>query len=1039
MHDRFRTDLHRERHLDVDQHPARPGRPVPAQEGPQHHPGAVPLPPGRPRAAQVEPVQGPLQPGRQRLLRGQGRVVGQGRHLVQRGADGLRRGVRTPRTDRLHQPAQLAGHEAVQRGRRDPDRPAGLAERAGVGQLDQPPPGGRVRPGHTGGRQPGQLAGGGPAPGVDLLRVRDHRAQLGDQGGQAQRPRHRGERPGGAGGRRVQLVQEAGRQVLVAGDAGDDQQPPGPGDRDVEQPPLLVQQRRDRREPFRLPAGGDVDQVLDAEQGAAPAQVRPAALLHADHRDDRPLQTLGRVRGEQPDRVPGRRLRRQRVAGDLLAGQVVEQHPRAGARQPVDEAGRHVEERHHRVQVAVRRGTGRPAAPAGPLPLVAEAGRGPDRPQHLLGGAAVPGRRPGGGQQPADPPRRLPHPPPGRGPHHPVDRRHRRGDPRLPRARPARARPGSGDDLGGRGRRRTRVRGGAGIAQQSDQQPRRATGAAGDQVEPAQLLPQPAQRQRVRAAQRRGQQRQRGLLVQRVRAGLRPPGSGGAAGPVGPQPPQRAVQQPQERRHRRLRDQRHLLAGHRGGHAGHGERPAQRRQVPLGGADHHRHLPPRHPVEQVRGPQPVRHVRGLLAGRAQHVHLGATGRGAGSRPQRPVRGRAGQPDRDPPARGEQHRAGPPGGVQRDRGHRRPVGRRECVGEAADGVRVGAAEGVDRLVRVADRDQLVGPVRQHPEQLLLRRVDVLILVDEDPPAPGPLPGEQLRVGAECVDGGADQLGRVVRLRPLGRGQRGHVQVLVEELRGGDPVVPAAGPAPPGQHGRADAALHRPQQQVAQLAGEAAGQQRRPQRRRPVGGAQLDVAGEQLADEQVLLRPGQQPRAALAAGDRLLPEQAEGVRVEGARQRLAGGPGQPRGDPLPQVGGGAPAEGQQQQRLGVDAAPGDPVHGRLDQRGRLAGAGAGEHQQRPAAVPDDGALAGVERRRDGQPAGRADQPVRRRRTGLPRSPRPRHADDRTTTGRLDRRTRTACRRTITHAIRRARIAGADAERAGPAGPGLVDWTA
>ncbi len=68
----------------------------------------------------------------------------------------------------------------------------------------------------------------------------------------------------------------------------------------------------------------------------------------------------------------------------------------------------------------------------------------------------------------------------------------------------------------------------------------------------------------------------------------------------------------------------------------------------------------------------------------------------------------------------------------------------------------------------------------------------------------------------------------------------------------------------------------------------------------------------------------------------------------------------------------AEGQHQDAFGV-AAPGDPVRDRLDEGGRLAGAGTGEDEQRPGPVVNHGALGGVQTR--GVPAFRrgTDQSV------------------------------------------------------------------
>ena len=62
------------------------------------------------------------------------------------------------------------------------------------------------------------------------------------------------------------------------------------------------------------------------------------------------------------------------------------------------------------------------------------------------------------------------------------------------------------------------------------------------------------------------------------------------------------------------------------------------------------------------------------------------------------------------------------------------------------------------------------------------------------------------------------------------------------------------------------------------------------------------------------------------------------------------------------------------VGVGAAVLDAVDDRLDQRGGLAGAGAGQHQQRPARVVDDALLVVVERAGRATSGARAHQAVR-----------------------------------------------------------------
>ena len=72
-------------------------------------------------------------------------------------------------------------------------------------------------------------------------------------------------------------------------------------------------------------------------------------------------------------------------------------------------------------------------------------------------------------------------------------------------------------------------------------------------------------------------------------------------------------------------------------------------------------------------------------------------------------------------------------------------------------------------------------------------------------------------------------------------------------------------------------------------------------------------------------------------------------------------EPRGDPVAELLGRLAREGQRQHLRRVGAAALDAVDDRLDQRRGLAGAGAGEHEQRPALVVDDALLVVVEDRR------------------------------------------------------------------------------
>jgi hypothetical protein len=96
------------------------------------------------------------------------------------------------------------------------------------------------------------------------------------------------------------------------------------------------------------------------------------------------------------------------------------------------------------------------------------------------------------------------------------------------------------------------------------------------------------------------------------------------------------------------------------------------------------------------------------------------------------------------------------------------------------------------------------------------------------------------------------------------------------------------------------------------------------------------------------------------------------MEGTSDRLPRRAPQPAGDPLPEFSGGPPTEGEDQHVAGADLAATDPIHDRLDDRGGLPGAGAGQQEQRTAAVIHHGALIRSQDRRLDQCRRRPHQP-------------------------------------------------------------------
>ncbi len=341
--------------------------------------------------------------------------------------------------------------------------------------------------------------------------------------------------------------------------------------------------------------------------------------------------------------------------------------------------------------------------------------------------------------------------------------------------------------------------------------------------------------------------------------------------------------------------------------------------------------------------------------------------------------RGGQPGGDAPGGGQQDRAAATAGTQRDHTGGPVVRGAEDVGEPFHRMHVGAAESVDRLIRVTDRDQLAAVPGQCVEQRFLRGIGVLVLVHQHDvvrlalTVPGRRPAEQ---------GGRDP----DDLRIVIGGHRGQVEargVPVQEAARGDPVVPPGRAAEPGQAATIQAAFGRPEQEVTQLGGEPAGGQRRLEAFRPALRAVPRLAAEQPADLQQLLRPGQQGRWHVR-GQHVFPaHQRVGVTVEGQCERLPGGPAQPGGDPFSELLCCLAAEGEDEHPLRVDPALGDALYHRLDDRGGLARASArpGRAAARPHERPPP---AGPRPAGAGQRSGRAGEAGGRRRSGGPSVP-------------------------------------------------------
>ena len=283
---------------------------------------------------------------------------------------------------------------------------------------------------------------------------------------------------------------------------------------------------------------------------------------------------------------------------------------------------------------------------------------------------------------------------------------------------------------------------------------------------------------------------------------------------------------------------------------------------------------------------------------------------------------------------------------------------ERAGEAEQPADLGPPERVDRLVRVADRDEGRGRADEPLQQPQLRRVGVLQLVDEDER----VRATQLRLHRWVVGEqrcAVDHLGVVAHALEVE-----HLEVLGKELTDrapGRPEVTAAG-ADALQVLGVQAERAGPGQHRAHLRGQPAGAEGGGEVVGPVQPAVADGVGEQLAQPLLLLRSRQQAQRLAEVLRRLCAShQRVGEGVEGGHGRHEAG-ADPGRDPLPPVLRGLAPEGEPEhpvrsQRVGA-RQPRD--HG-LHEGRRLAGPRPGEHQQRPAAVVDDPQLVGVQLRR------------------------------------------------------------------------------
>jgi hypothetical protein len=412
---------------------------------------------------------------------------------------------------------------------------------------------------------------------------------------------------------------------------------------------------------------------------------------------------------------------------------------------------------------------------------------------------------------------------------------------------------------------------------------------------------------------------------------------------------------------RRLAHQRSLVAGHLDRDARRGQRPAQSRDRRASGAHQHRHLAPPDAVLEMRPAEQVGDVLDLRPCGVEREHLdrarpelGRRGLGIAERVVGRPRDRSAHrdPGRDRARRAQQSRAEAPGGAEREYRRRLPLTVRELAGELEDPAHVCAAEAVDRLIRIAHGDEVPAVAGKGTKQRHLTGVGVLVLVHEH----AGVHRAQLGLVDSRLDHAArDQVG-VVDRRPAAE----DIEVLLQEQTRRLELRNSLVATELDELMGVESALAGARDHRLHLAGEAPGADRSAQRLGPPD--RLGRVGEQLLQHDVLLGRGQQLQGrGVELRRRVAPDQAVGEGVERRRQVARQGPPEPRGHPVTQLFGSLAGEGQRQHRVGVDPPPLDPADDRFDHRRRLAGAGSGEHEQRPAGVVDDTPLVRVELRR------------------------------------------------------------------------------
>jgi hypothetical protein len=269
-----------------------------------------------------------------------------------------------------------------------------------------------------------------------------------------------------------------------------------------------------------------------------------------------------------------------------------------------------------------------------------------------------------------------------------------------------------------------------------------------------------------------------------------------------------------------------------------------------------------------------------------------------------------------------------GAVVADQPNHSGVGKQ--LGQVEDVAGAGAAEAVHGLGVVADRGQPCFPDAEPADDVDLQLVHVLVLVDEDlVEQAGKLPAEDV-----VADRGPPVEQQVVEVEQGAGALAGHVRLD----HAGDRLdqVGRPGRALGNRLRQRAGGVHRPRVQV---------EQQRLARGAAAGACEALLLPDQVEQVGGVGRVEHGEPAGQAERGRVRGDDPVRDRVERAAPRLP----PVRGCPGEHLRRRPPGEGEQQHAVSWDAAlqqAGDP----RGQRRRLAGPGAGEHEQRPPVVLD-----------------------------------------------------------------------------------------